>query len=205
MTQKVDFKKTYKHLYNPTKEGFHLVDVPDMNYLMLDGKGNPNTSEHYRLAVEALYSMSYGIKFALKAQGYDYSVPPLEGLWWMANMNEFTFENINSWEWTMMIMQPEWVTDVLVENVRETTFRKKKLPLLKSVRFELYKEGLSIQILYTGAYQNEAPVIAEMHKYINFNGYQSFGKHHEIYLSDPRKTSEEKLHTILRQPVRKEE
>lgn len=105
----------------------------------------------------------------------------------------------------MMIMQPEWVTDELVEIVRETTFRKKKLPLLKSVRFELYKEGLSIQILYTGAYQNEAPVIAEMHQYINFNGYQSCGKHHEIYLNDPRKTSEEKLRTILRQPVRNEE
>jgi hypothetical protein len=204
MTQKVDLQKTYKHLYNPTEKGFHFVDVPDMNYIMLDGTGNPNTSEHYQQVVKALYSMSYGIKFALKAQGFDYSVPPLEGLWWMVNMSEFTLENINSWEWTMMIMQPEWVTDAVVESVREVKFRKKKLPLLKNVRFDIYKEGLSVQILYTGAFKNEAPTIAEMHNFIDTNGYQTYGKHHEIYLSDPRKTSEEKLRTILRQPVRKD-
>jgi len=203
MTQKVDFKKTYKQLYNPTEDGFHFIDVPDMNYLMLDGKGNPNTSENYQHAVQALYSMSYGIKFDLKAQGFDYIVPPLEGLWWMPNMNEFTLENINEWEWTMMIMQPEWVTYEIVEKVREVTLRKKKEQLLKNVRFEVIKEGLSVQILYIGAYKNEAPTIAEMHKYINTNGYQTNGKHHEIYLSDIRKTSAEKLQTVLRQPIRR--
>jgi len=203
MTQKVDFKKTYKQLYNPTEDGFQFIDVPDMNYLMLDGKGNPNTSENYQHAVKALYSLSYGIKFAIKAQDFDYIIPPLEGLWWMPNMNEFALENINEWEWTMMIMQPEWVTSELIEKVREVTLRKKKEQLLKDVRFEVIKEGLSVQILYIGAYKNEAPTIAEMHKYIDTNGYQTNGKHHEIYLSDIRKTSADKLKTILRQPIRK--
>ena len=203
MIQKVDFKKTYKQLYNPTETGFHFIDVPDMNYLMLDGKDNPNTSENYQHAVQALYSMSYGIKFELKAQGFDYIIPPLEGLWWMPNMNEFTLENINEWEWTMMIMQPEWITSEIVEKVKEVTLRKKKEQLLKNVRFEVFREGLSVQILYIGAYKNEAPTIAEMHNYINTNGYETNGKHHEIYLSDIRKTSADKLRTILRQPIRK--
>jgi len=204
MSIKVDYKKTLKHLYNPPKGDFHVVDVPEMNFLMLDGKGDPNISGDYQQAVEALYTISYGIKFAHKAQGFDHVVPPLEGLWWMENMNDFTLANKDSWEWTMMIMQPEWVTDDSVEKVRHDAIKKKKLASLTKVRFGPYREGLSVQFLYTGAYENEAPTIAAMHQYIKINGYLTNGKHHEIYLGDPRKISPEKLLTILRQPIRVE-
>jgi hypothetical protein len=174
-----------------------------MYFLMLDGKGDPNTSLEYQQAIEALYTMSYGIKFALKSQGFDHIVPPVEGLWWMVNMNEFSLANKARWEWTMMIMQPEWVTTEWVEIVRNESMKKKSNPSITQIRFDLYEEGLVVQTLYTGAYENEAPTIAEMHKFIKTNGYQTNGKHHEIYLGDPRKTSPERLKTILRQPVRK--
>jgi hypothetical protein len=204
LSLKVDFKKSLQYLYNPPKGDFHIVDVPVMNFLMIDGMGNPNVSSDYKQAVECLYSLSYGIKFTLKSQGLDYVIPPLEGLWWMEDMNKFTLANKGSWEWTMMIMQPVWVKNDLVEKVREAVYQKKKLPMLKVVHFEPYYEGLSVQILYTGAYEDEAPTIAQMHNFINNNGYHTNGKHHEIYLGDPRKTSSEKLQTILRQPIIKE-
>ena len=203
MANKIDYKKTLKQLYNPAKGSFQLVDVPPMNFLMVDGKGDPNTSVEYQQAVDALYSMAYGIKFALKPQGYDHIVPPLEGLWWMDNKVEFNLANKPRWEWSMMIMQPEWVVPEIVEKVLVSAKKKKANALLDEIRFERYIEGFSVQIVYTGAYANEAPTIAEMHKYIRDNGYQSNGKHHEIYLGDPRKTSPERLQTILRQPIRK--
>jgi hypothetical protein len=203
MNTKLDFKKTLKYLYNPSISGFHIVDVPAMNYLSLDGQGDPNTSQEYQRAVESLYAISYAIKFSLKAQGFDYTIPPLEGLWWMEDMNQFTLANKDSWEWTMMIMQPEWVTSEWAEKTTGEVYRKKKLSLIRNVRFNSYDEGLSVQILYTGAYQNEAPTIAKLHEFIKTNGYQTNGKHHEIYLSDIRRTSPEKLKTILRQPIRK--
>jgi len=200
---KVDFKKSLKELYNPPKGSFQFVDVPLMNYLMVDGKGDPNTSLDYQQAIDALYTMAYGIKFALKSQGYDHVVPPLEGLWWMENMNEFTLANKGRWEWTMMIMQPEWVTTEWVEKVRLDAKKKKNNASLSVVRFEILNEERAVQILYTGAYEKEAPTIAELHKFIKSNGYETNGKHHEIYLSDVRKTSPDRLQTILRQPVRK--
>jgi hypothetical protein len=202
MPAKVDFKKTLKQYYNPSTRGFHLVEVPMMNFLMVDGKGDPNTSPEYQQAIETLYSMSYGIKFALKSQGYDHVVPPLEGLWWMENMNEFSRANIARWEWTMMIMQPEWVTLETVESVRLEVAKKKRFSSLSKVRYERYIEGLAAQTLYIGAYDNEAQVIADMHTFIRNNGYQTNGKHHEVYLSDVRKTSADRLQTILRQPIR---
>jgi hypothetical protein len=148
--------------------------------------------------------MAYGTKFALKTQGFDYIVPPLEGLWWMEKMEEFTLANKDRWDWTMMIMQPEWVTTDWVEKVRAETMRKKGLSGLSSVRFETYHEGLAVQVLYIGAYKNEGPTIANMHAYIKTNGYRLNGKHHEIYLGDPRKTSPERLQTIIRQPIQKD-
>jgi hypothetical protein len=201
MATKVDFKKILKPIYNPQKVGFHFVDVPQLQFLMLDGTGNPNTSSDYQAAIETLYALSYGIKFALKPRGYEYSVPPLEGLWWMDDMNEFTMENKPRWKWTMMIMQPEWVKHELVEKVQAEIKKKKDLPKLLSVRFEQHIEGLAVQILYTGPYDQEAPTIAEMHRFIESNGYHTNGKHHEIYLSDVRKTAAVKLKTILRQPI----
>ena len=203
MNAKVDFKKTLKQLYNPKQSNFHLVEVPPLNFLMIDGKGDPNQSKDYQNTIDALYTLSYGLKFALKTQGYDHIVPPLEGLWWMEKMEEFNLTNKEQWEWTMMIMQPDWINEEWVEKVRKNAMMKKDNPLIAQVRFESYTEGLSVQFLYTGAYENEAPRIAEMHKYILTNEYQMNGKHHEIYLGDPRKTSPERLKTILRQPIKK--
>ncbi len=202
MGSKIDFKQTLKYLYSPSKVGFHLVEVGPMNFLMIDGVGDPNKSEKYKEAIECLYSMSYGLKFAFKSQGVDHIVPPLEGLWWMENMDEFSMVNKYRWEWTMMIMQPDWVTPEWVEKVKTDVTKKKKLASLANLRFEAYHEGLAVQILYTGPYDQEAPTIAEMHKFIKSNGYQTNGKHHEIYIGDPRKTQPEKLQTILRQPIR---
>ncbi len=199
---KVDFKKTLGPLYNPAIKSFHIVEVPPLSFLMIDGTGDPNTSLEYQQAVEALYTISYGIKFALKSHGYDHIVPPLEGLWWMENMEEFTLANKPRWEWTMLIMQPEWVTNEWMEKVRGMSIKKKDNPLLVKIRYETYEEGLSMQTLYTGAYIDEAPTIAELHKLIKTKGYQTNGKHHEIYLGNPRKSSPDRLKTILRQPVR---
>src|SRR4030042_1103631 len=204
MSEKVDYKKLLKPLYSPPRGGFHIVDLPEMNYLMVDGKGNPNSSVDYQSSVEVLYTMSFGIKFALKGQGHDHVVPPLEGLWWKDNMDEFTLANKDLWKWTMMIMQPDWVTNDWVEKVCEVTSKKKKLAYANKVRFESYNEGLSVQFLYTGAYENESSTIANLHQFIRNNGYKLAGKHHEIYLGDPRKTLPEKLQTILRQPVKKD-
>ncbi len=201
MAEKIDFKKTLKQLYNPSIKGFHIVEVPRMNFLMVDGRGNPNTSPEYQQVVDALYSLSYGIKFALKSQGFDHIVPPLEGLWWMEDMREFTQTNKDRWEWTMMIMQPEWVTHEHVEKVRDETSRKKPNSMLSKVRFDKYIEGMAAQVLYTGAYSDEGPVIADLQRFIEAQGCKPRGKHHEIYLGDPRKTFPERLQTILRQPM----
>jgi len=203
MDGKLDFKKLLKEYYNPQKSSFHIVTVPVMKFLMIDGVGNPNITPECQAAVETLYAMSYGVKFALKSQGFDYFVPPLEGLWWMEDMREFSVENKHRWSWTMMIMQPEPVTDDSVSRVKENVRKKKKLPTIDDARFETYDEGLAVQILYTGAYSDEDPTIAEMHRYIRDNGYETNGKHHEVYLGDPRKTSADRLKTIIRQSIRR--
>ena len=201
---KIDFKKELPHLYSPSKKVFSIVDVPSMSFLMLDGHGDPNTAPAYQEAIEALYGVAYGLKFmSKKERGIDYVVPPLEGLWWMEDMAQFSLEAKDDWDWTMMVMQPEWITVEMVEQVRAEVARKKNPPALPQLRFEEYREGLAVQILYVGPYADEAPTIARMHAFIAENGYEAAGKHHEIYLGDPRKVAPEKLKTVLRQPVRK--
>ena len=202
---KVDFKKAMKEFYGPRKGKFVLVDVPEMNFLRIDGHGDPNTSPDYQAAVEALYAMSYGLKFALKPQGLDYVVAPLEGLWWVEDMALFSVFDKGSWLWTMMILQPPEVTPELVARVQDEQAAKKDLPALDRLHFEPYHEGLSVQTMYVGAYADEGPTIASMHAFIEEQGYEPTGKHHEIYLGDPRRTAPEKLKTVIRQPVRKAE
>lgn len=204
MADKLDFKKTLKTLYDPKEIGFHLVDVPAMDFLMVDGIGDPNQSVDYQHALEALYSVSYTIKFSLKADGFDYIVPPLEGLWWMDDMREFNEANKYRWKWTMMIMQPIQVSAETVTKAMQKVQKKDANPALMKVRFERYTEGSAVQTMYTGPYVEEAATIAAMHRFIDENGYRTNGKHHEIYLSDARKTAPEKLRTILRQPVTKD-
>ncbi len=201
--EKADLKKDLAFLYNPPKR-FELVEVPPLNFLMLDGQGNPNNNPAYQTVVEMLYALSYALKFACKKTlGKDYTVMPLEGLWWTPDMAEFSLEDKNAWYWTMMIMQPEWITAEMVAVAREDVRRKKNLARLDEARFEVCEEGLAAQILYLGAYADEAPTIAALHVFIAEQGYELHGKHHEIYLSDPRKTAPEKLKTIIRQPARR--
>jgi hypothetical protein len=199
----LNIKKDMKELYNPSKKEFRIVDVPPMNFVMLDGHGNPTDNPVYNETVETLYSLAYSLKFALKSQGIEFSVAPLEGLWWMPDMREFSMVNKDRWDWTMMIMQTELVTRTLFDKARADVKRKKAQVLADQARLETYREGLSVQILYLGAYIDEGPTIARMHEFINASGYVPSGKHHEIYLGDPRRTAPEKLKTILRQPVGK--
>jgi hypothetical protein len=202
MLTKLDLKKTLKHLYNPSAKECELVDVPPMNFLMIDGTGDPNTAPAYKDAVEALYAVSYTLKFAIKkSQNIDYPVMPLQGLWWADNMAEFIVGHRDNWQWTMMIMQPDLVTQADV-SLALTAAAKKGLPGLANLRFESYNEGQAAQIMYFGPYKDEGPTIARLHAFITTNGGTLSGKHHEIYLSDPRKTAPAKLKTVIRQPYR---
>ncbi|HEY73626.1 MAG: hypothetical protein B6I35_07150 [Anaerolineaceae bacterium 4572_32.2] len=201
---KTDFKKKLKHLYRPSTKEFVVIDVPPMMFLMIDGHGDPNVAQEYQDAIEALYGVAYKLKFmSKKEKEMDYIVPPLEGLWWADDMETFTTKRDKStWDWTMMIMQPEWITREMFEEALEQVKKKKNPPALYKLRLEAYHEGLSVQIMHIGPYEAEAPTIARMHTFIAENGYEPAGKHHEVYLGDPRKVAPEKLKTVLRQPVR---
>ncbi len=199
---KRDFKKELKHLYGPSTKKFTVVDVPPMNFLMIDGHGDPNNNPEFQGGMDALYGMVYTIKFALKPLGIEFVIPPSEALWWMEDMSEFSLDNKDRWHWTMMIMQPDEVTQEIVDAAYEELARKKDPPALSKLRYERYHEGLSVQIMYLGAYADEGPTIARMHEFIRENSYDFNGKHHEIYLGDPRRTAPEKLKTVIRQPVK---
>jgi hypothetical protein len=203
---KLDLKKQFKHLYQPSAKQFSIVDVPPLNFLMIDGAGDPNTSADFQAAMEALYAMAYTLKFGVK-QGkyggapYDYPVMALEGLWWADDMTRFGATAKSDWYWTVMIMQPDIVTPDMVEAARADAAKKKNLAALPKMRFEKYHEGLSAQIMYFGPFKDEGPTIARLHEFIEGGGHQLRGKHHEIYLSDPRRTAPGKLKTVIRQPM----
>jgi len=199
---KVDLKKGLKHLCNPSARAVSVEDVPPINFLMIDGSGDPNTSQEYAGVGEALYSLAYALKFKIKKKaGLDYAVMPLEGLWWVDEGVQFSTSNKEAWKWTAMIMQPEYVTAELFAETLAEVEKKKKLTALSKVRFEPYHEGLSAQIMHIGPHgEEEVPTVAKLHDFISQNGYKLRGKHHEIYLKDPRKTAPEKLQTVIRQP-----
>jgi len=200
----LDLRKELKHLYAPKSKQFSIVDVPPMNFLMLDGRGDPNRSDEFQAAMMALYGMSFTIKFASKLQlGVDYGVMAVEGLWWTEGTPGFNWQDKSSWYWTLMMMQPDHITASMVEQAWKDATRKRPSPALDRVRFERFAEGLSVQIMYVGPYADEGPTIARMHDFIAENGYQPTGKHHEIYLGDARRTAPEKLKTVLRQPIRR--
>ncbi len=201
---KIDFKRQLKHLYAPLRNEFTLVDVPEMSFLMIDGHGDPNTAPAYQEALEALYAVAYKIKFASKKElDRDYVVPPLEGLWWAEDMASFSEQlDKSQWDWTMMIMQPDWIGQEFFESTRALVQLQKELPGLPKLRLERYHEGPSVQILHIGRYDDEGPTLHRLHhEFMPENGLTFNGKHHEIYLSDPRRVAPEKLKTILRQPV----
>jgi hypothetical protein len=202
---KVDHKKELKHLYRPSIKEVAEVDVPPMSFLMVDGEGDPNTAPAYREAVEALYAVAYALKFMVKRGPLpvDYAVMPLEGLWWVEDMRQFSMADKDQWLWTSMIMQPDLVTEASFAEALAQVQKKKALPALGRVRFERFHEGLSAQIMHVGPYAAEAPTIQRLHHYIAERGYERRGKHHEIYLGDPRRTAPERLRTVIRQPMGK--
>jgi hypothetical protein len=201
--ERLDLKKQLKHLYNPSKAAFALVDVPPMSFIMIDGQGNPNTSEPFAAATQALYSLAYTLKFDFKKnRGVDFPVMALEGLWWADDMDAFRMDRRADWKWTLMIMQPDVVKKTDFKAARDQAMAKKEIPMLSEARFERFHEGMSAQIMYLGPYADEGPTIARMHEFIGESGYVPAGKHHEIYLGDPRRSSPEKLKTVLRQPVK---
>ncbi|NLF88840.1 hypothetical protein GX563_08465 [Candidatus Bathyarchaeota archaeon] len=198
---KVDCIKELKDIYSASKKEATIVDVPDMNFLMVDGEGAPQ-SRQYQEAIQAVYPVAYTLKFTVKkAQGIDYRAMPLEGLWWADDMARF-MEDRNKWKWTAMIMQPKYVTaDVFSAAVQQV--REKKAPVaLDKVRFECYHEGKAAQIMHVGPFSTEGPNVEKVHAAIKAAGCQLAGKHHEIYLSDARKTAPEKWKTIIRQPMK---
>jgi hypothetical protein len=199
---KVDLKKELKNLYNPSAKEVSVVDVPAMNFLVVNGESAP-ASPQYRAAIEALFSVAYTLKFTVKkSKGIDYSVMPLESLWWVDDMSKFSAYRKDEWKWTAMIMQPKYATsdnfNLAVEQVK-----KKKNPIaLPKVRFESFKEGPSAQIMYVGPFSAEGPIIEKIHAHIQNGGHELSGKHHEIYLNNPATTAPEKLKTIIRQPMK---
>ena len=200
---KYDFKKENKNLYYPSEKLVSVVDVPRMNFLMIDGQGDPNTSQEYQDAMETLFPVSYKTKFLSKKQNnQDYVVMPLEGLWWAENMEEFSIEDKESWKWTVMIMQPEFITKEIITIAMEEVERKKNLASISKVRFEKFSERLSAQIMHIGPYgAAEALTVEKLHEFIDKSGYKIRDKHHEIYISDMRRTKPERLKTVIRQPI----
>ena len=201
--KKIDFKKELKHLYKASPKKAEIVDVPQMKFLMIDGKGDPNTSQEFQDAVEALYSLSYTLKFMVKKGELeiDYGVMPLEGLWWVDDISQFSIENKEAWKWTLMIMQPDYVTTELFNEAAEQVKKKKDPVALPKVKFESFSEGKAAQIMHIGPFSEEGPAIKKVHNFIKESGCKLTGKHHEIYLSDIRKAAPEKWKTIIRQPM----
>ena len=203
MNDKVDLKKALPS-YRAPKGRFELIDVPEMQFLMIDGHGDPNSSSEFTDALTTLYPVAYKLKFASKRElGRDYVVPPLEGLWWADDMAAFTNARDKSrWDWTMMLMVPDWIGGDMFEAVIAGIAAKDPPKRLGDIRLGAHAEGLCVQTLHVGPFDDEGPVLARMHdEFIPEHGLRLDGTHHEIYLSDFRKTAPEKLRTILRQPV----
>lgn len=204
--EKIDIKKLLPELYAPTNDTWQELIVPTMNFLMIDGAGDPNTSPEYATAVETLYSVAYPLKFMSKKElGRDYIVQPLEGLWYADDMSVFESFDKAAYKWTMMIMQPEWITDDMFGRALKQAKIKKPHLRHDMLRFEAYDEGRSLQLLHRGSYDDEAPKLYKLHHEIMPAGNLLFnGHHHEIYLSDPRRVVSEKLKTIVRQPIKED-
>lgn len=201
--KKVDLKKELKGLYKASAKDVVQVDVPALKFLMVDGEGDPNTSPEYTQAVEALFSVSYTAKFMVKKglQTLDYSVMPLEGLWWADDLSAFVANDRANWKWTMMIMQPHFVADEVVAAAIAAVRSKKRLPGLDKLRLEEFTEGRCAQVLHVGPFSDEGPTIERLHAFIDARSGLT-GKHHEIYLSDIRRADPKNWKTIIRQPMR---
>lgn len=202
--EKLDLKKKYKALYTASHKEASLITVPKLNYIRVDGAGDPNTSPQFQEATQALYAVSYTLKFMVKKsqEGVDYGVMHLEGLWWADDMEKFSVERKGDWKWTLMILQPDFITESMFRQAVDEVVRKKGLVMAGKLRLESVEEGLCAQILHIGPYAEEPPTVRKLHDFIEEKGYTFSGLHHEIYLGDPRKAAPEKMKTIIRQPVK---
>ena len=201
MTEKIDLKKTLRGLYQASAKEPAVVEVPPLRYLMVDGEGDPNTAPAYAEAIEALFSVSYTVKFMVKkGQALDYAVMPLEALWWADDPSVFTSGDKAHWKWTAMILQPDFVSDGLIGAAIDEVRKKKKLPGVDQLRLESLTEGRCAQILHVGPFSAEGPNIERLHAFIAARSALR-GKHHEIYLSDIRRAEPSKWKTIIRQPM----
>jgi len=199
--KKIDLKKELKSLYQPSAKAVALVEVPAMNYLMIDGTGDPNTSQSYAEAIATLFAVAYTVKFQVKrSQEIDFGVMPLEGLWWADDMSAFSTADKSNWKWTAMIMQPSFVTAEIVASAIADVKKKKNPPAISKVRFASLAEGTCAQTLHVGPFSEERPTIEKVHEFIRTRG-KLVGKHHEIYLSDIRKADPSKWKTVIRQPL----
>ena len=199
---KIDVKKQFPLLYGASRREVVAVNVPPMRFLMMDGKGDPNTSADYAAAIAALFSVSYATKFSAKrgALGIDYGVMPLEGLWWADDWSSFLERDKSQWMWTMMIHQPDFVPEDVVYQAITDVVHQKGLTAAKDLRLEEFHEGRSAQILHIGPFSEEGPTIAKVHEFIDARSAKR-GKHHEIYLSDTRRAAPAKWRTLIRQPM----
>lgn len=199
----IDLKKTLKPFYTASAAKPVFVDVPTMNYLMVDGTGDPN-GQVFQEAVGSLYSVAYTLKFTFKKdKAVDYPVMALEGLWCADDVADFLRGKRENWKWTLMIALPDIVTKKDVEQAVEAVKKKAKFPRFPEVRFEKFAEGRAAQVLHVGPYSAEGPTVERLHRFVEEQGYKLRGKHREIYLGDPRRSAPEKLRTIIRHPVEK--
>ncbi len=203
--EQIDFRMSMKHLYSAPKMQPVIAEVPKMNFLMIEGKGDPNIALSFQQGIDALFSLSYTLKFMVKKgpQAVDFKVMPLEGLWWADDMSSFASGEKSSWKWTIMIMQPEFISQEMVMEAADQVKQKKHLPALELARLESFEEGLSAQVMHIGPFSQEGPAIEMLHQFIEASGYTRRGRHHEIYLSDTRRAAPEKWKTVIRQPVKK--
>jgi hypothetical protein len=192
---------SHEDLYR-AKRTPQTVDVPPARFLMIDGQGDPNTAPRYAAALQTLYTVAYTLKFAIKkAGGPDERVPPLEGLWWGAEDVDFAAGSKDTWHWTLMMRVPE-AADALIEDARATAAAKRPDLPIGELRLEPFDEGRAAQVLHVGPYSAEGATVLALHAFIAEQGHERTGKHHEIYLGDPRRAAPEKLRTVLRQPIR---
>lgn len=206
--EKIDYKKKYKYLYSPKPGVVEEVDVPALNFAMIDGKGaadGPSQTPEFQDAFGAIYGITYTLKMGRKKAGVgpDYTISPPEALWWMEGDVEFDISKPGLWRWTLMLMQPDFISQDDFKQAVEQLKKKKDNPQIDKLRLETFEEGLSVQTMHVGPYADEGPNIEKLHDYSKQNGLKLRGRHHEIYFGDPRRTKPEKLKTILRQPVEK--
>ncbi len=199
---KLDLKHELRSLYSAPRKPV-LIDVPELSFLVVHGRGDPNTTPDYQDAIQVLYSVAYTLKFQLKGSpgGFDYPVMPLESLWWTPDSANFDAEHRALWYWTAMIMQPDVVTEDLIAGAVDTAKQKRPLNAADKLALEHLCEGRAAQVMHIGPYSAEGPTIAMLHAFIDEQGLKPTGKHHEIYLGDPRRAKLERLRTIVRQPV----